>query len=373
MVTNADILTSMSNIDQMLRTLDGVEPLFRDSGELDYYVGNLAVVFRVKISGEVALFKCYVSSNQHLSAIYGDRFYPCELLVFTIAGESEWVDVVVDEWREGVTLLQVVGALAESGSSDKIEVLARTFDSFALDLLSQEWAHGDITLENIIVGDDGALNLIDFDAMYLPCFSGESCCEVGTEAFQHPSRDDKTFDKSIDDYPIVLISTGLHLLAMEPQLFADTSHLDNFLFHPKDITRGRSPLYKHTLELFAQRGMASQYRVAQMLTSNSYRLPQLLELLAYSLRDSLEDEPCDTLYHNGYWGYRSKSGEVVIPAIYDSAFDFSCSVAAVKIDKYWHYIDTKGELALNCSDCTAVKPARDGAFRVLRGGTWIDV
>lgn len=45
------------------------------------------------------------------------------------------------------------------------------------------------------------------------------------------------------------------------------------------------------------------------------------------------------------FGFKSKSGQLIIPAIYDSAFAFSEGVTPVKKNGKWFYIDKKGKVA----------------------------
>lgn len=49
---------------------------------------------------------------------------------------------------------------------------------------------------------------------------------------------------------------------------------------------------------------------------------------------------------NGKWGYVSTSGEVIVNAKYDMAYDFSEGLAAVKLGDKWGYIDTKGNVVI---------------------------
>jgi hypothetical protein len=53
-----------------------------------------------------------------------------------------------------------------------------------------------------------------------------------------------------------------------------------------------------------------------------------------------------TLYNKyNKFGFKSKSGQLIIPAIYDSAFAFSEGVTTVKKNGKWFYIDKKGKVA----------------------------
>ncbi|MFR9649434.1 MAG: WG repeat-containing protein [Rikenellaceae bacterium] len=373
MITVTNILTSVDRISEMLRTIVGIEPLYGEDGELEFHVGNMAIAFKVRYQGATSLLKCYLVNHSHLRAIYGERYYPRELLCFNFDEQGEWVDVVIDRWCDGQTLLSVVEECVDCDNKQRLSELAYRFDTLALELLRSSWAHGDLTLENIIVAEDGSLKLIDFDATYLPELSEGECCEIGTDAFQHPKRDISCFDCDIDDYSIALIYTGLHLLSQTPELFTERCESDGFIFTSTELIYGECELYSQVLKLFARSGDAVSYSVAKLLTSCSYAMPQLKDYLSLAMGERRGDEAVESFPDVDRWGFKSASGEVVIPAMYDSAFDFSCSVAAVQLGGYWHYIWQDGTIALNCSDCEAIKPARSGYFRVLRNSQWHEI
>ncbi|UKI39907.1 MAG: hypothetical protein L6V35_04035 [Alistipes putredinis] len=88
-------------------------------------------------------------------------------------------------------------------------------------LLKEEWAHGDLKPDNIIITPSGHGRLIDYDAAYVPDSGFDSTPEIGTPAYQHPLRDTGMYDKHIDDYPSALLSANLHLIALAPHLMPD--------------------------------------------------------------------------------------------------------------------------------------------------------
>ena len=80
-------------------------------------------------------------------------------------------------------------------------------------------------------------------------------------------------------------------------------------------------------------------------------------------------EAPELLVEHGLWGYRDlRTGEATIPPLYDCGFDFTEGLAAVRLGRTWHFIDTDGHTVIRCPGCEAVKPFRDGKARILRGG-----
>ena len=83
--------------------------------------------------------------------------------------------------------------------------------------------------------------------------------------------------------------------------------------------------------------------------------------------DGAVAEAAELFVENGLWGYRTPE-QVVVPPLYDCGFDFTEGLAAVRLGRTWHFIDTDGHTVIRCPGCEAVKPFRDGKARILRGG-----
>ena len=371
----------MRTLRQYLFTLTDPEGLTRRLGEIvlcrdaagrpAYAVGNSTIVFRVRHEGRLRALRCFLRPMRHLREIYGECLFERELYLYTSPTTGEWVDVVLDEWIEGRTLREAVHRAASDGDREQLAALAAAFDRLALAMVTDDRAHGDLKPENLIVDPAGRLHPIDHDATFLPAFAGEPSPELGTAAYQHPARTAADFDERIDDYPAALISTALHALAEDPTLWDRYGSSDGLLYTPQRIAS--DPAYRETLALFEKRGMAVQYRIAQLLTAPTLRLFGLAELLAEAVREKpaarsgTEAETPELFVENGRWGYRTAERVVVAP-LYDNGFDFTEGLAAVQLGGTWHYIDTAGRTRLSCPGCAAVKPFRGGKAQVVRNG-----
>ena len=221
----------------LTRTLGEIEVCRSSDGDPLRWVGNSAVVFKIRCGSRYKMLKCYTRPMEHLEAIYQEKLLRQELYVWQADGQGEWCDVVVDDWIEGITLYESVMRSADSGDKAHLSNLARQFDRLALELLESDWAHGDLKPENILLDESGTLRPVDFDAMFLPVFAGEKSPELGTAAYQHPGRTAEDFDASIDDYSIATISTTLHALALEPGLLARYNRGEGLLLSPREIVR----------------------------------------------------------------------------------------------------------------------------------------
>lgn len=399
MFTLRQYLTTLADTHGLTRTLGEIEVCRDGKGRICYSAGNSAVVFRIRCEGRVRSLRCYMHHPRHLAEIYGEKLLPQELFIYTSPAGGVWVDVVLSDWIEGVTLHEAVAAAAETGDTARLRRFAAAFDRMAAALTADDWAHGDLKPENIVADGEGRLHLIDFDAMFLPAFAGQPSPELGTAAFQHPARTVRDFDASLDDYPAALISTALHALALDPTLYARYSDADGLLFSPQKIRTDTA--LREALALFEQAGLAAQYRIARLLRSPSLRLPGLPQLLALAAEtpetDRTEEtagaektteteetadgnsgaavrstngtvaEETELFVENGLWGYRTPE-QVVVPPLYDCGFDFTEGLAAVRLGATWHYIDGAGRPRISCPGCEAVKPFRNGRASVVRGG-----
>lgn len=276
MYTLRQYLTTLEEPSGLCRTLEPFELCRDPQGRLLYAVGNSAAVFRIRREGRLQALRCYMRPAEHLAEIYGSRLLRRELFLYTSPDKGVWCDVVLDDWVEGRTLREEIDLALQAADRKRLGALADRFDRLAARLVADDWAHGDLKPENIVVRPSGELQLIDFDAMFLPAFAGRRSPELGTTAYQHPAREADDFDASLDDYPAALISTALHALALDPSLAARHAS-DGLLFTPSRM--GRDGVLEEVLTLFEQRGMAVAYRIARLLCSPTLRLFTLERLL----------------------------------------------------------------------------------------------
>ncbi len=372
---------------QILRSVEGSRATFRrlgapkfkltEQGRPVYYVGNSAIIFVIMHHGVWHCAKCYTSAAEHArrEIIYGEKLLAEELYIAIDEEKGVWLDVVLEEWREGETLIDHLAWLVKNSDRDSLHTLSRNFDALALDLLAAQWAHGDITCENIIVNNlTGELHLIDFDNIYTPELDDFKSCELGTEAYQHPARTIEDFDRTIDDYSLALISTSLSLIAHDPETYTANSHLEGLLFDPKEIIEQRSELFNQALTLFEQAGAATELRIAELLQSEIAMLPTLYPLLSFKHSATHpEANPTTIFCHDGLWGYLNDFSREVIPPLFDAALGFSESLAAVKLRSSWHYIDTRGRTAINCAAYEQIKSIQEGRARVKKDGKWLEI
>lgn len=188
MFTLRQYLLALLDSRGLTRTLGEIDVCRDEQGRPCFSAGNSAAVFRIRLGGRIRSLRCYLRPMRHLKEIYGQRLLEKELYLHTSPETGVWVDTVLGDWIEGSTLHETVAQAAALRDRESLQILVRLFDRLALALVTDDRAHGDLKPENIIVGDDGTLCPIDFDASYLPAFAGEISPELGTAAYQHPAR-----------------------------------------------------------------------------------------------------------------------------------------------------------------------------------------
>lgn len=215
--------------------------------------GQFAYVFKLKSADgstpvAVRCFRGYLGDREkryeaigahlsvhHIPALTQFQYFPYGILV---AGRR--FPTLIMQWVEGPTLDVYLEDVI-----DRPEVLRHLADEW-LKLMARlreaGIAHGDLQHGNIIV-EHGQLRLIDLDGMFVPAMSGLQASEVGHQHFQHPARDARLFDTTIDDFSALVIYLSLISLAERPELW-DEYHDENLIFTKADfLDPASSPLF----------------------------------------------------------------------------------------------------------------------------------
>lgn len=254
---------SVANSYGLLRTMGELEPCIDYDGQIVSFCGAWAVVFKVRFCDDrddentkFYALKCYLKHGDNskaaaamLAGLESDyivhfQYLEDELYVYNQNGEGSYFPVSVMEWVEGETLghavMRFCRPINRKGDFDSdyladLGVLASNFDRFALWLLDQPFAHGDLKDDNILVDEQLNIRVIDYDNIYIPD-SGEAAKMVFSPDYQHPSRTAETRGLFLDDYSLALISLSLHALAERPELYAALHRGDKLIFDPAVIS-----------------------------------------------------------------------------------------------------------------------------------------
>ncbi|HEX4149620.1 MAG TPA: hypothetical protein VHY20_11560 [Pirellulales bacterium] len=155
------------------------------------------------------------------------------------------------DWVPGVTLLEWVRSAARARDAVALAGGAETWIELTRSLAEHQVAHGDLQPANVMVDDQGAFTLVDYDCLAVPALMGQPNLEMGLPAYQHPGRSaSTTLFPGLDNFSALVIYVGLRALAAEPPLwdtFVDTPGYDGLLFRADDFALPRDSLLRARL------------------------------------------------------------------------------------------------------------------------------
>jgi serine/threonine protein kinase len=210
--------------------------------------GNFAVVFKMRDSrtGKLHAVKCFTREQERRTESLGQISAYLETLQspfivpYTFLNDEIWVNdaeypVLLMDWVEGVTLGEKVKTLCDARDTEGLHRLSVAFADMALALLAQDWAHGDLKHDNIIVRPDNTLALVDYDGCFVPSMSGQNAREIGSPCYRHPKRTAQHFDRHIDDFSILVIFLSLRALVNAPELLMQHHNGENMVLTTADF------------------------------------------------------------------------------------------------------------------------------------------
>ena len=260
----SEYIEAIKSAEDNFEELSYLRPVLGDDGLPVMTSGNFAVVFKMKDvqSGKFYAVKCFTKEQEGRAEAYREitkelkddpspyltsvRYLDKELFVDTDQTEETEFPVLLMDWVEGKTLDKYL----RENLDDKyaLEMLAYRFSQLAQWLIPQPFAHGDLKPDNILVREDGALVLVDYDGMYVPSMKGQKARELGSPDFRHPLRTENDFDEHTDDFTLIVILLSLKAISLNPNLYEKYGLKDGLLLSGKDyIDIGKCKLLK---ELF---------------------------------------------------------------------------------------------------------------------------
>lgn len=365
------------------RTLRNVVCIQDTRGDEDFRAGSRSVLFHIRNGSGKFAIKCYKTGDpnrknhlnsvvEYLNRLNSEHLTPFEYLddelwVFDDHGTGSWRPAMLSPWVEGSSLSGWITKSCETKNIGALREMADRFARLGLGLLEQEWAHGDLKPDNLIVTPQGSLRLIDYDNAFVPALAGQLSPELGTPGFQHPAREAKFYDARLDDYAIALITCALYALAEFPEWHAERADEELLLFDPTRAVAGTDPLLQRLRAHWLDGGHTALYRLATLLGSPSPVLPELTEVLERVLETPVETprECAEIFRKKGFYGYAG-----LTEAIYDDAAPFADGLALVRMGKKRYFIDRTGKKRLDAGGWERVDSFSEGLAAVQKKGKW---
>lgn len=246
----SEYISSIFSAEDNLATKTSLRPVLDSTGNPVMSSGNFAVVFKMVdidndrhyamkcfLRDQVGREESYLQICEELEFVESRyllkiEYLPAELFVDTNQSDESEFPVLLMEWVEGSTL----GSFISENYTDsfKMSQVAYNFSKMASWLLSQDFAHGDIKPDNIIIKENGNLVLVDYDGMYVPSMKGSAARENGSPNFRHPERTDKDFDEHIDDFALAVLILTLKVLSLDFDAYSTIAANDYCIFSESD-------------------------------------------------------------------------------------------------------------------------------------------
>lgn len=253
--------------------------------------GGFALTYTITTGGKKYAVRCFHRASKELEKRYGaisrsiallksPYFLDFEFQPHGIRVNNNAFPVVKMAWAKGETL----GEFLES-NRDKPQALARlgtSLEGLAAFLENERIAHGDLQTGNLMVSGQGsAIQLIDYDGMYVDEIKALGSTEVGHINFQHPERKGKNpFGPQTDRFSLIALWVALKALRESPALWDKTnSELDAVIFRANDfLDPGSSPAFAL---LCANKGLAADAKkFAAICKAPLEKTPSLADFLA---------------------------------------------------------------------------------------------
>lgn len=161
------------------KTLERVEPRMTHDDEPNYVSSQRAVLFKVNISNEEAVLKCFLcrehlenakiicdlTKNIDSSFLINSLFLEKEMLVFDAGGGCDYYDVVVTPNPQGISIKKFIDECIYLNKETLLEKTACEFSRLAMWMINSGFFVSGLRWENIIIRNDGTLALCFIDTL----------------------------------------------------------------------------------------------------------------------------------------------------------------------------------------------------------------
>lgn len=221
--------------------------------------GGFALTYTIKSASKKYAVRCfhreskalerrYQAIARRLAQLRSPYFLDFEFQSTGISVDGKAYPIVKMAWAKGVTL----GEFLEDnhGRKGALSNLSASLLALSSFLEKERVAHGDIQTGNMMVSGDGAIQLIDYDGMFVEDIRDLGSSELGHVNFQHPDRKVKNpFEPTMDRFSFIALSLALKALNEEPSLWGKTNcEMDAIVFRASDfIDPASSPVFSELM------------------------------------------------------------------------------------------------------------------------------
>jgi hypothetical protein len=185
----------------------------------------------------------YEAISKHLRKVRLPYDVNFQFLKEGIQIRSNWFPIVKMQWADGDLLHNHVEKNLRYPYA--LEELRAKWVTLARHLEAAQVAHGDLQHGNVLV-QDGSIQLVDYDGMWVPALKGRHATEIGHRAYQHPGRREEDYGQEIDRFSALVIYVSLAALERDPTLWERFHTGDNLIFVREDFEQvGRSAIWQH--------------------------------------------------------------------------------------------------------------------------------
>ena len=208
------------------------------------YSGNFACVYKLSTGSVDFAVRCFTREVKDQQQRYGhlgdylrdvrpEAFVGFEYLERGIKVRGEWYPIVKMDWAPGDRLDKFIGDHLDT--PDIFADLAARWRGVNGTLRGLKIAHNDLQHGNVMVQEQGAIRLVDYDGIFLPRFHGEDSPELGHRHYQHPQRSTQDYHDGIDNFPSLVVYLSLLALSADPQLWGKFYTQENLIFTKDDF------------------------------------------------------------------------------------------------------------------------------------------
>lgn len=251
--------------------------------------GGFALTYTVDVGAKKYALRCFHKKSSELERRYqaisarlkqlaSPYFLPFEFIPNGIRVDGGTYPIVKMEWAQGKTLAEFLER--EHQNRQALQRLRQSLERLAAFLESNGISHGDIQPENVMVNSDGsAVQLIDYDGMFVSSLAGSRATEIGQVNFQHPQRSADVFDAHLDRFSFLTLDVALQALIASPTIWQSSrSEPSAVVFRRNDfMDPGTSGVFQEAIKL---PGLKAHVENLAKVASDSFAaVPTLAEFL----------------------------------------------------------------------------------------------